>query len=359
MTRWSWKIGEFAGIGVYIHATFLLLVAWLAMRHYAAGDSLAATIVGIVFVLAIFFCVVLHEYGHALTARRFGVKTKDIILFPIGGVARLERIPEKPEQELWVALAGPAVNVVIALLLYVWLTVTGTMVPWQELEVAEGPFLQRLMLVNVLLVVFNMLPAFPMDGGRVLRAFLAMRLPYQRATQIAATIGQGLALMFGFLGLVGNPFLLFIAFFVWIGAAQESSLVQIKAALGGIPLQQVMLTDFYQLAPEEPLSRAVDLTLAGSQKDFPVVEDGRVVGVLTQGALMHGLHDTGRDSRVDSVMLREFETADPGDTAEGVLIRLQTCDCQILPVVRDDALVGLINLENVGEFLQIQKALEV
>ena len=357
MTRWSWKIGEFFGIGVYVHATFLLLIAWLAFIHYRAGDSLAATVAGIIFVLSIFVCVVLHEYGHALTAKRYGIKTRDIILLPIGGVARLERIPEDPGQELRVALAGPAVNVVIAAALYSWLLLTGTMVPAAELEMARGPFLQRLMLVNIFLVVFNLIPAFPMDGGRMLRAILAMSLPYAKATQIAASVGQALALVFGFLGLIGNPFLLFIALFVWIGAAQESSLVQIKTALGGIPLQQVMLTDFYRLHPTDPLSRAIDLTLAGSQKDFPVVEGESVVGVLTQADLMRALQEHGGSSSVGSEMRRDFGLAHPAEMAEGVLIRLQTCDCRILPVVRDDRLIGLVNLENVSEFLQIQSAL--
>lgn len=359
MRRWSWKLGEFAGIGVYVHATFLLLVGWIAVRHYLAGDSLAATVAGILFVLSIFACVILHEYGHALTARRFGVTTRDIILLPIGGVARLERIPDEPRQELLVAIAGPAVNVVIAVLLYVWLTATGAMVPLDHLAVTEGPFLERLMLVNVILVLFNLIPAFPMDGGRMLRALLATRLPYGRATRIAASIGQALALVFGFLGLIGNPFLLFIAFFVWIGAAQESSLVQVKAVLGGIPLRDVMLTEFHRLAPEDPLARAVDLTLAGSQKDFPVVEADKVVGILTQSALMKGLREGGESTPVATVMTTDFEVVHPSDMAERVLMRLQSSELRLLPVVRNGELVGLVNLENVGEFLQIQTALRV
>jgi Zn-dependent protease/predicted transcriptional regulator len=358
MRRWSWRIGEFAGIGVYVHATFLLLLGWLAWSHYRAGDDLAATVEGILFVLAIFACVVFHEFGHALTAKRFGVKTRDIILLPIGGVARLERIPDKPRQELLVAIAGPAVNVAVATAIFLWLRLTGGMVPTEQLDVARGPFLERLMVVNVFLVLFNLLPAFPMDGGRILRAFLAMRLPYPRATQIAASIGQGLALVFGFLGLFTNPFLLFIALFVWIGAAQEASLAQVKSALGGLPLQQLMLTDFSTLAPHEPLTRAVELTLAGSQKDFPVVSGGRVVGILTQATLLEGLQRHGDRVAVEQVMRRDFELAHPGEAAESALVRLQATGCRVLPVVREDRLVGMINLDNVTEFLQIQAALE-
>ena len=231
--KWSWKIGQFAGIGVYMHATFLLLVGWVAVSHWVQARSLEAVLSGVGFILALFACVVAHEYGHALTARHYGIRTKDITLLPIGGVARLERMPDDPRQELWVALAGPAVNVVIAAALFAWLVATDTFSPLAELSVAQGSFLERLMVVNAGLVLFNLLPAFPMDGGRVMRALLATRMEYTRATQLAANVGQGMALLFGFLGLIGNPFLLFIAFFVWIGAAQEASMVQMKSALGG------------------------------------------------------------------------------------------------------------------------------
>jgi Zn-dependent protease len=167
--KWSTKIGTFAGISVYVHTTFLMLIAWVAFAHWQTGHSVSAAVQGVAFVLALFGCVVLHEFGHALTAKRFGIRTRDITLLPIGGLARLERMPDDPRQELWVALAGPAVNVVIAVALFFVLQVTGTFAPLSTLSVTSGSFLERLMIVNVFLVAFNMLPAFPMDGGRVLR----------------------------------------------------------------------------------------------------------------------------------------------------------------------------------------------
>ena len=191
--KWSLKIGRFAGIDVYLHFTFLLLIGWVALIHWRQGQSAAAAVAGVVFILAVFFCVVLHEFGHALTARRYGIKTRDIILLPIGGVARLERLPTQPMQELWVALAGPVVNVVIAVLLFAWLKLTASLEPLQNLTLTAGPFLERIMAVNLFLIAFNMIPAFPMDGGRVLRAILATRKDYSRATQIAASIGQAIA----------------------------------------------------------------------------------------------------------------------------------------------------------------------
>jgi Zn-dependent protease len=268
--KWSLKIGRFAGIDVYMHVTFLLLVSWVAFLYWRQGQSVLSAVVGVTFILTVFLCVVLHEFGHALTARRYGIKTRDIILLPIGGVARLESLPTQPLQELWVALAGPAVNIVIAAGLYVWLAITASLEPLQTMTLTTGPFLERIMAVNIFLVAFNMIPAFPMDGGRVLRAVLATRTEYSRATQIAASIGQGIAILFGFIGLFYNPLLLFIAFFVWIGAAQEASLAQMQSAIGGIPVKQAMLTDFKTLNSNDTLERAVELTLAGSQKDFPV-----------------------------------------------------------------------------------------
>jgi len=355
--KWSWKLAEVAGIGIYMHATFLLLIGWVVLSHWTEGQNVAATLAGVGFIVALFGCVVLHELGHALTAKRYGIRTRDITLLPIGGVARLERMPEDPRQELWVALAGPAVNVVIAAVLFLWLELTLGLVPLGHLSVARGSFIERLLVVNISLVVFNMIPAFPMDGGRVLRALLATRMEYTKATQTAAQLGQGIAFLFGFIGLFTNPFLLFIALFVWIGAGQEASLVQMKSALGGIPVRRAMLTDFRTLTPRESLARAVELILAGSQQDFPVVENGQVVGVLTRADLLVALTRRGQEAPVAEVMRRDFQTVDSTEMLEAAFVRLQGCDCHTLPVVDRGQLVGLVTMDNVGEFLMIQSAL--
>lgn len=355
--KWSWKLGEVAGIGVYMHATFLILIGWVALIHWNEGHSLMATVVGIAFILALFGCVLLHELGHALTAKRYGIRTRDITLLPIGGLARLERMPDDPRQELWVALAGPAVNVVIAAALFTLLQLTGGLEPLARLTVTGGSFLQRFMLVNLFLAVFNMIPAFPMDGGRVLRALLARRMDYVQATQLAAHLGQGIAFLFGFIGFFGNPFLLFIALFVWIGAAQEASMVQMRSALGGIPVSRAMLTDFRALSPDDSLARAVELVLAGSQQDFPVLEDGRVVGVLTRADLLIALARQGQGAPVRDVMRRQFQMVDSSEMLETAFARLQECECRTLPVMRLGQLVGLLTMDNLGEFITIQGAL--
>ncbi|HEX9699322.1 MAG TPA: site-2 protease family protein [Acidobacteriota bacterium] len=356
--KWAWRVGSIVGIPIYIHSTFVLIILWVAWAHASQGAGLAATLSGIVFILALFGCVVLHELGHALTARRYGIGTRDITLLPIGGLARLERMPDDPRQEFWVALAGPAVNVVIAAGLYGVLVLQGRSEPDFQLTITGGPFIERIMVVNVILVAFNMLPAFPMDGGRVLRAILAMRMEYSRATQVAATVGQGMALLFALFGLLYNPFLVFIALFVWIGATQESGMVQVRSALSGIPVARAMITEFHSIGPEEPLQNAVALTLSTAQRDFPVIEHGEVVGVLTQRELFRALAEDGQLAAVSEVMNRDFETADSFEMLEPVLQRLQTCDCAMMPVVRGGRLVGIITADNIGEFLSIQSAVD-
>jgi Zn-dependent protease/CBS domain-containing protein len=355
--KWQWKLGTFAGIDVYIHATFLLLIGWIGYSYWLQYGTIAKVVEGILFILALFLCVVLHEYGHALTARRYGIKTRDITLYPIGGVARLERLPDKPIEELWVALMGPAVNVVIAALLFVVLYLSGGLAQITNLTVASGSFLMRLMLVNISLVVFNLLPAFPMDGGRVLRALLAMRMDYVRATQVAATIGQGMAFLFGLAGLFGNTFLLFIALFVWIGASQEASMVQMRNSIGGIPVTNVMQTKFEILSPSDRLDRVVNLILAGSQQDFPVVENGQFVGMLTRDDFIRALSQHGQDTPVAEVMRRNVSSVDSHDMVETALMRLQESGAKTLPVMHNGRFVGLVTSENITEFLMIRSAL--
>jgi Zn-dependent protease/CBS domain-containing protein len=323
------------------------------------GQSLAVVVRGLGLYLSLFGCVLLHEYGHALTARRYGIKTRDITLLPIGGLARLERMPDQPAQEFWVAIAGPAVNVAIAGILFLVLSLSGGAPEFKFASTLSGSFLNQLMVVNVFLAAFNLLPAFPMDGGRVLRSLLAMRMDYARATQIAATLGRVMAFVFGFYAVMPNgpKMLLLIAFFVWIGASQEASLAQMKSTLGGIPVSEAMLRDFYTLTPKDSLGRAVELILAGSQHDFPVVEDGRTVGILSRNSLMAALAKHGAQADVNSAMSREFQETAPNELLETAFGRLQETQADCLPVLSRGQLVGLLTSENVGEYLLIRNAL--
>lgn len=360
--RWSFRLMTVAGIGLYIHVTFFLLLIWIGAMYYLPRHSWADVFNSLAFVVALFAIIVLHELGHALTARRYGIRTRDITLLPIGGVARLERMPEDPWQELAVALAGPAVNVALAFIFFVVLVAFGqAILPLDlgDLTIFGANFLRRLLWVNVILAGFNLLPAFPMDGGRVLRAFLAMKMDYVHATHVAANVGQVMAFIFGGYGLIsGNVLILFIALFVWMGASAESSMVQMKAGLGGIPVSRVMITEFKTLKPDDPLSQAADHLLSGYQQDFPVVDGGeKILGLLTRARLVDGLAKNGETTPVGNVMETQFVAAHPSEMAEAAFIRLQHSNCRSMPVLRDGRLLGMVTAENVGEFLMIQAAL--
>lgn len=355
--KWSLRIGRFAGIDVYLHVTFLIVIGIIALSYWFKHQTVAAALEGTGFFAALFFCVLLHEFGHALMARRFGIRTQDITLLPIGGLARLERIPEKPGQEIAVALAGPAVNLVIAAILYVILHLSGWLAPLNELELRSGLFLNNLMVVNLILVAFNMVPAFPMDGGRVLRAVLALFMHHVTATRIAATIGQGLAILFAIIGFFGPHMLIVIALFVWIGAAQEASLIEVKSLIEGIPVRQAMITEFHSVSPRDTLRHAAQLVMAGSQQDFPVLDDGRFVGVLSRRRLLEGLGKVGLDGSVAEVMVSECERAEADELLEHVLPRVRESQCPMLPVFAGGRLIGLINMENIAELVMIRSAL--
>jgi Zn-dependent protease/CBS domain-containing protein len=353
---WSWKLGEVSGIAISIHATFLLLVVWFTLVYWLEVRNVPQVLSGIALLLALFACVLLHELGHALTAQRFGLKTRQITLLPIGGIATLERLPEDPLQGLWITLAGPAVNIAIVFALLAILLTTGTWMPLERISLTNGPFLQRLMLVNISLLVFNMLPAFPMDGGRALRSVLAMRMPDVRATRIAAKIGQGMAVLFAFVGLMANPILILIAIFVWTGAAQEATMAEIRAALRGLSVNRVMIREFKTLGADDRLSAAVPLVLQSGQHDFPVTTDGNVVGVLTRRDLLRGLAEHGTTSRVDEIMDRNVQIVAPDDTMDGVFSRLEMGHQPVALVVDSGQVTGMLTLEVIGQFLALQRA---
>jgi Zn-dependent protease len=360
--KWSWKLGEIAGIGIFVHWTFLILLGFIALAQVGQGGGAREVLAAVGFVTVVFGCIVLHELGHAMAARRYHIATRDITLLPIGGLARLERMPEDPHQELVVALAGPLVNVAIAAVLAVVLLLLGGLgtlaqVDWDSL--VGGHFLANLLFVNIFLVLFNLLPAFPMDGGRVLRALLHRRMSYVRATQIAASVGQFMAIAFGMFGLLSGQFmLLFIALFVYIGAQEEAHMVQMKSVFKGVPVREAMMTRFRTLVSDDTLATVMDELLAGSQEDFPVVEEGRVIGLLARDDVVKALASTGPSARVGDVMRRDCGGVEETDMLEKTFSRMRETACPLLPVMRGDRLVGLVTLANVGEWMMLHSALE-
>ena len=351
---WSIPLFRIAGIQLRIHITFLLLIGWLAFGYYAEGGTPAAA-GRVLFILMLFLCVVLHEFGHAFAAKGFGINTPDITLLPIGGVARLERMPEEPVQELVIAVAGPLVNVSIALGLFL----AGGGRSFDTASPDRLDLVPQLMTINIALVLFNLLPAFPMDGGRVLRALLATRLTYARATQVAAIVGQGFAFAFGFIGLLWNPFLIFIALFVYIGASQEAALAQMKDVSRRFPVSSAMVREFRTLAVTATLDEAVDALLATSQHDFPVVDDsGNVGGLLTRHDLIAALRKNDPSLRVGDVMRRDIPTITTGTRFEEAFRIMQECNCPAVPVLdKMKRLVGLLTPENVTELMMVNSAM--
>ncbi|PKV67355.1 site-2 protease family protein [Pontibacter ramchanderi] len=356
--KWSLNLGRIAGIKILVHWTFLILIGWIVFSEMQRGSDLATTLLSVAFVMTIFLCVVLHELGHALTARRYGVSTKMITLLPIGGVASLERIPENPKQELMIAIAGPAVNVVIAFVLWLILPPLNE-IPGEEFfsRITPANFLYLLFFVNLMLVIFNAIPAFPMDGGRVLRALMAFKLGRVRATQIAANLGQLLAMFFVFIGFFYNPFLILIGIFVFFGAWSENMIVQHLDFLRGHLVREGMMTNFVTLAPTETVREALAKLLKGSEHDFVVEQDGQVVGTLTRMQLIQAVKEEQIEHPVADIMTQEVKAFNVQDKLAEAYTELQKTKAPLYPVLENGRLAGVINTDNINEFILIKSAL--
>lgn len=362
----AFRVGTALGIPIRIHFTFFLLLLWFGMGSASTGEGF---LTGVVFILLLFGCVVLHELGHAAMARRFGVETREIVLYPIGGVARLDRIPSG-KAELLIALAGPAVNLILAGMLIAWLVVRQVQVSFspEDLLAGSAPVVWQLLTANLTLFFFNLVPAFPMDGGRILRAILSMYAGQEKATRIAARVGQGFALLFALYAVLPpvKPVFLLIAFFVFVGAGQEAAYERSRSALAGLTARNAMITRYETIAPQESLGRAAELLLSGHQQDFPVVDAwGRLAGLLPRGVLLGALATPGgRERAVLEVMDREPQTVSADMPLEAVLRHLQSRPLQPILVIGQGAgpggdatgLVGMITLDNLGELIQIAQA---
>jgi Zn-dependent protease/CBS domain-containing protein len=353
---WSITVGSVAGTKIRIHVTFLLLLAWIFFANYLSTGAKVAWD-ALLFVVLLFLCVLLHEFGHIFTARAFGVSTPDVILLPIGGVSRLEHIPERPREEFLVAIAGPAVNVVIALLLIVFGGAKLNMDTLTSIENTSRGFINQLAMVNLFLAVFNLIPAFPMDGGRVFRALLATRFGYVRATEIAAAIGQLVAFAFGFLGLFGDPLLIFIAIFIYLAASSEAHVVAIRAMARGVPVTAAMLTNFATLTPDEHIDKAVETSLHTSQGEFPVVDGmGRPVGLLARSDLIRALKERGPQASVGDAMTDSFLTVNNRRCLDEAFRLLQEKSAPAVGVVdASGQLIGLVTSETIGQMLMLHQ----
>jgi len=355
---WSLNIGRVAGTVVRIHITFLLFLAWIFAANYAAGGAATAWN-SLLFLVLLFLCVLLHEFGHIFTARAFGVTTPYVTLLPIGGVAQLERIPEEPWEEFLIAIAGPLVNVVIAGALMLFSGAHLEAGAAIGVDNSQISMVDRLAAVNLFLALFNLIPAFPMDGGRVLRALLATRLGYVRATEIAASIGQFVAFALGFIGLLYNPILIFIAIFVYLAASSEAHMVALRAVSRGVPVSHAMMTQYATLTPQAPIEEAVQTLLATSQGEFPVIDEaGRPVGLLDRAALIRAIKTLGPEARVADAMSTKFPAIGHRVTLEQATRLLQEKSVPAVAVVdASGKLVGLVDSETIAEMMMLRDAL--
>lgn len=360
----SLNLGNIAGIGVKVHWTFMLLILWVVFLEVTRGSSFNAMLWSIFFVLVLFACVVLHELGHALTARKYNIGTRQITLLPIGGVASLEAMPEDPKEEFMVAIAGPAVNVVIALALYLVVP----MEPYlsQDAEALEetmsainaNNFLFYLFAANVMLVLFNMIPAFPMDGGRVFRALLSMKFDRVTATQMAARLGQGVAFLFFLIGLLYNPILILIAIFVYFGAQGENVMVQQLNLLKGYKVRDAMMTNITTVRPDKKLDDVIDIILTGTERDFVVMENGKVRGILYQAELMQAFKNRDNQIRVRDIMDERVNSVQVVDDLTDVYRKVRSNNKSFFPVLHRDQLVGAIDMNNINEFMTYRARLD-
>lgn len=356
--KWSLYVGKISGIKIFIHWTFLILILFVIQTHIRQGHGFNEIMLGLGFIIAVFACVTLHELGHALAAKRYHFKTKDINLLPIGGVARMEGLPEKPVQELVVAIMGPVVNIAISIVLFLALKLSNAFpTSMQDMHVTGVNFWYTLYAVNLFLALFNLIPAFPMDGGRVFRALLSLKLPRIKATRVAAYTGQFIAMLFVFLGFIYNPMLIFIGLFIFLGAQAETSTEETKAGLSRIKVSDVVMHRYSVLKPDEPLSHAVSLLLDSQETSFIVKDKDEIKGILSRKEIISGLSNFGKNIPVEKIMATEFPDLQTSDQLSDVIQKFSDGRHTLIPVFENKKFVGVLDMENISEYLQVQDAI--
>tara|TARA_R110000868_G_scaffold83058_5_gene234704 strand:+ start:3354 stop:4436 length:1083 start_codon:yes stop_codon:yes gene_type:complete len=356
MKKWTINIGSYFGIKVFIHWTFWIIIIWILLLHFKMGHGWAEGLKGILFILALFACVVFHEFGHALTAKRYGIPTRNITLYPIGGVASLNKMPDKPAQELAVALAGPAVNLILAGFIYFFLDANNQVLPLSEIDHMSGnDFWFNLLVANVVLAVFNLIPAFPMDGGRVLRALLALNMDKLQATTIAVRVGQFLAIVFVFLGFFTNFWLVFIGLFIYLGAGAEVVHETAKSTLTGYTAKDILVQPHTRFSPHDSLEKAVQLSQNTHEQGFIVEDKNRVQGILTRKELVKGFSEYGKASPVSSIMQKNYITFLPNAPLQEVYQKLLDNNLSMAPIMENDKLIGIVDVKGINELIMIKK----
>lgn len=344
--RWSWSLGRLFGIAIRVHVTLLLLLAWIGIGSALAGSSLAGTVIDLTTIVLVFGIVVIHELAHALVARRFGCPTSEILLLPIGGMARLERMPERARDELLVALAGPLLNIVLAGGLAIAIVASGASFDPLRVTGAGDVLVVRLFWINASLAGFNLLPAFPMDGGRVLRAALTTYVGPMRATRIASMLGKALAVVFVLGGLLISPMLALIGVFVWFAAEHEVASLEARAAFSHAAVRDVMIRAVDVIDAGATVSEAAERLLADGQRQLAVASHGVVDGVVRDTDVERGLARRAPD--VAAIARRPVPVVAPDVPLAAALPALAANDVAF--VVENDDIVGLLTSEQVAAY---------
>jgi Zn-dependent protease len=354
--KYAVNLGKPFGIRISVHWTFLLIILFVIIANVNQGYNLAQTGLSILFIIFLFICITLHELGHSLTARYYGGEVHSITLLPIGGVANIKKMPEDPKQELVVSAAGLIVNIIIAGIIYLLLSLGGKL-NFEQLDfqtITTKNFFILLMFVNLFVVAFNLLPAFPMDGGRMLRSFLAIYMNKLKATYIAKELGQILAVLFVVWGVFTNPFLVIIGIFVYIGARGEYQMMQYHTALSGYTVNEVIVEDYSILHPDDRISKAVEIMLHHRDQEFVVKDNDEIKGILTNRNIIDGLANFGQDAPVQMVMIRDFETVNPDTQLVKAFQTLQQNQYSILPVVEANKIKGIVDMAHINEFILVK-----
>ncbi len=361
--RWTLNLGKMFGVKIVLHWTFFLLLGWILFSEYNRGSSTETILLTAAYILAIFFCVVLHEMGHILTARHFGIDTRKITLLPIGGVASLDKIPEKPKEEFQVAIAGPLVNLAIAALIFPFLNDLASYIPSSsEAQQATASitlenFWFSLFTVNILLAVFNLIPAFPMDGGRILRSLLSMKMDRLKSTGIASAIGQFLSIGFFFLGLMYNPILSLIAVFIFFGARGEHFMIQQNELLRGHEAKEAMITDITPIKADEQIDRLSSQLISSCDDVFVVYDGDQLKGIVSRNDILQSLKEYSNGHKVGDLARTDFDSIKTSDKLNKIMPKIREKGQSTFPVFEGEDFKGIVSLDSIQRFISLQSSL--
>ncbi|OGC81837.1 MAG: hypothetical protein A2W07_05030 [candidate division Zixibacteria bacterium RBG_16_43_9] len=347
--RWSFQIAKFFGIPIRVHITFFLLLIFIGL-YGSRLQGARSGLFGIVSIILIFLCVIIHEFAHSLVARKYGVKIKDIILLPIGGVSEMEELPSQPKQEINVALAGPLTSIVLSLIFFFAYRLLFPEAKAVNISIFQGNLFLNLFAINLMLAIFNLIPAFPMDGGRVLRGILGLKMDLLQATRVAVGIGEFLAILFFFFGLFFNPWLALIAVFIFLGAEGEKRATELKVEISDVPVRVAMLSNVEAISPDVTLSQVLEKICHGLQQDFPIMEGKEFLGILSRGTFFSALHNHSKETKVREIMSREFTSTSEDAPLSEAFQRMNSEKLSVLPVMQGKIFKGLISLEQIGKY---------